>query len=239
MAPLQTGRIFALSIVAGLVSGGILAGLSQAVIRPYTDALADLFIDELIADGAFDEEEFDAQLQSIYFSQTAGAVAIGLGGGALIGGVYALSKRSKGRFRDAIVIAAVAWFVLYVVPAVKYPPSPSAMFYPEVASVYYPLYGGYLAVSGLAALGIAAGFRKIALRNKIFAMAALYLSIVAGAFFVFPDYDLDASYPQPLVYAWRAVISAAVTAYWFIAGVLCGYLWTFWGAGARAKTQTV
>ncbi|HEY7734360.1 MAG TPA: CbtA family protein [Nitrososphaera sp.] len=227
------GRILALSILGGLAAGGILAAVSLVIVRPYTNAVAELVIDELIADGEFDEEEFDSLMQSIYQSQTLGSVAAGLAAGALIGGTYIVGKQLDAPMRRAIVIAGIAWFVLYAVPSVKYPPSPLVLFYAEAASSFYPLSIGYTAVSGLAALGIVVGFRKISRKNKIFGMAAAYLVIAATAFVFFPEYDPDSSYPQGLVSAWSATVSAAFTVFWFAAGTICGVLWRFLGRTDR------
>lgn len=226
MASPRVGRILALSILGGLVAGGILAAVSLIIVRPYTNAIADLVIDELISDGEFDEEEFDSQMQSIYRLEILGSIAAGLAAGGLIGGTYVAGKQlNASPVRQSIVIAGIAWFVLYVVPSVKYPPSPLIVFYAEAASSYYPLSIGYAAVSGLAALGIIIAFRKISRKNKIFGMAATYLVIVAIAFFFFPEYDPDLAYPQALVNAWRASVSAAMTVFWFSAGIICSVLW--------------
>lgn len=232
MSTVQNNRIFALSILAGLIAGGILAALQLAVVRPYMNLLVDGIIDELLADGEFDEELFDSQARSVYLGQTAGSAAMGLAAGALIGGVLAFARMSAG-MGDAILIAGVAWFVLYAVPAAKYPPSPIAMFSEEAAAEYYPLYFSYLALSGLAALGVTAAFRRLSRKNRLFGMAAAYLVIVAVAYAIFPSYELDATFDQPLLNSWRALVSAAMTAFWFSAGAIAGLLWKY--GSARRK----
>ena len=224
----QSGKILALSVLGGLIAGGILAGMNFVIVQPSTNIVVELVLDELIANGEYDEEEFDSQLQWINNSQKFGSVALGLAAGALIGVAYVIGKSTtRDQIRDAMVIAGIAWFVLFVVPAVKYPPSALAMFDGEAANVYYALYSGYLAVSGISALGISVGFRKIKRKDKSIAMAALYLVAVAAAFFVFPDYELDSTFPQPVLNGWRASIAVAMTVFWFAAGALCGLLWRF------------
>lgn len=230
MAPVQIRRVFALSVLAGLIAGGILAALNLALVRPYFSLVADSVLDELIVDGKYDEQEFDSKMNSAYLNQTWGSVGIGAAAGALIGGARVIGRTPSVRARhvvDAMLMAGVAWFVLYVVPVVKYPPSPIAMFDPQAEQVYYPLYFGYLATSGLAALAIVSAFRKLAVKNKIFGTAALYLAVVAAAFFVFPGYELDSTFDQTLLNSWRASISAAVTIFWFVAGLICGFLWKY------------
>jgi MFS family permease len=249
IASLQSSRVFALSILAGLIAGGIAVAANAALVQPYTNAIVELWIDELLAEGEFDEEEFDLQAQSIYSSQVTGYIINGLAAGALVGGVYVFSSSSSSNsklptaatttitspFKVAVMIAGAAWFVLYVVPAVKYPPSPEALLDSEAASSYYPLYAGYVTVSGLSALGIATGFRRVKRKDKMFGMAALYLVVMAAVFFAFPDYQEDTLlFPQPVVNAWRASISAAMTALWFAAGMISGLLWTYGRKSAKA-----
>lgn len=247
IASLQSSRVFALSILAGLIAGGIAVAANAALVQPYTNAIVELWIDELLAGGEFDEEEFDLQTQSIYSSQVTGYIINGLAAGALVGGVYVFSSSNSklptaaarttitSPFKVAVMIAGAAWFVLYVVPAVKYPSSPEALLDSEAAGSYYPLYAGYVTVSGLSALGIATVFRRVKRKDKMFGMAALYLAVMAAVFFAFPDYQEDTLlFPQPVVNAWRAFISATMTALWFAAGMISGLLWTYGRKSAKA-----
>jgi len=230
MRPLHTGRSFGLSILAGLVASGVLVGINVALVQPYTAALAEIELENLLAMGEFDEEEFNAQLQSIYFSQLYGSIIIGLAAGALVGGVFVVGKiRRTSPLKAALLIAGIAWFVLYVIPTAKYPPSPAAAFDPEVAGTYQGFLAGYTTVSALAALGITFGFRNIMRKEKALAAAALYLMVVAGAFLAFPAYQSedDSLLPLPLLSAWRSAISLSMTVFWFALGITCGLLWTY------------
>jgi len=230
MGTLQTGKVFVLSTLAGLLAGGVLVGINLGLVQRYNTALADIELENLLAAGEFDEEEFDIQMRSIYFSQLYGSIIIGLAGGALVGGTFIAAKiRIMSPLRAALLIASIAWFVLYVIPTVKYPPSPTAMFDPEVAGTYQELLAGYTAVSGLSALGIAFGFRKVKRKKKVLGAAALYLVVVSGAFIAFPDYlnKDDSLLPQPVVSAWRSAISLSMTAFWFALGIICGLLWKY------------
>ena len=229
---MSAARAFALSILAGLIASGMLLAVNAVLVQPYTNALADIELEEQLAEGEFDEEEFDTQMQSISNLQRTGALALGLAGGALVGGTYFFAAKSirASPVLVGVLIAGAAWFALYVVPAVKYPPNPEALFDPE--SAYYSLAATYLAVSGLAALGAAAIFAKIKRKNKAFGAAALYLAAVAVAFFVFPSFE-DANYlPQSLLAGWRSAIAAAMTAFWFSLGIISGLLWQYGGKRA-------
>lgn len=220
---IQPARVFALSILAGLIAGGVLAGLGMAIVMPYTNMLADMRIDELIAQELYDE---DSGQPSLYPMLAGVSVVLGLAGGALAAGVYAFGRIGTSPLRAALTIAGISWFVLYVVPSVKYPIGPLAVFDPTSAGQYQALLAGYTVVSGVSALGIAAGFRKIKKKEKVLGAAALYLAVVAAAFFAFPSYQEDDSlYSQQVISQWRAGIAAAVTVFWFALGTLAGLLW--------------
>jgi hypothetical protein len=234
MESVQKVRIFALSILAGLIAGGILAALNLVVLQPYLDLLTEDIIDELLADGEFDEDEFDSQGRAVYLGQTAGSAVMGMAAGALVGGVLVFAKRNVG-IADALLIAGISWFVLYAMPAAKYPPSPIAMFNGEAAAEYYPLYFGYLALSGMAAVGVVGGFRKMQGRNKYFGMAAVYLGIIAIAYFVFPSYERDLTSDQSVLNSWRAVFSATTAIFWFSTGGIAGVFSVYGLSGKNDK----
>jgi putative cobalt transporter subunit CbtA len=238
MEHLQIGKAFALSLLAGLIAGGVLVGINMMLVQPYTNALADIELENLLVEGEFDEEEYDAQLQSIRFSQQYGSIIIGLAGGAIVGGAFAVSKIKLGPLKAALMIAGIAWFALYVIPAVKYPPSPEAIFDPEAAATYQTLLTGYTAVSGLSALGIAFGFRMVKRKGKVFGAVALYLIAVAGAFFAFPEFqgEGDSLLPQPILNGWRSAISFSMTVFWFALGAICGLLWKY---GNKKRVNTI
>jgi hypothetical protein len=51
MKALHTGRISGLSILAGLIAGRILVGLNMVVVQPFMRALANIEIENLLAEG--------------------------------------------------------------------------------------------------------------------------------------------------------------------------------------------
>lgn len=215
---IQTKRTLALSVLAGLIAGGILAALDVALVIPAMNLLTDEVIDQLVAGGEFDED-FDARTSSIYVASTVGAVGLGIGAGALFGSARIISQRAPS-FADSMLLAAVAWLVLYAVPSAKYPPSLAALYDQSSADQYYPLYFGYVAVSGLSALVIFLAFRKVRAKNKLFGIAAAYFVVVAVSHFAFPTADVDSAFTQSMLNHWRTMVSVSTAAFWFSAGAL-------------------
>ena len=218
-----SGQVFALSIAAGLLAGVVLAAMNLLVVNQYIEPMADLYFDFLLEEGMMeDEDEFDAMLQSLYIWQVAFPPAIGPAAGALVAGAYL--KIRKDAFKVALAVAGAAWLSLYVMPVLKYPYSPDALFIPEVAGTYMALFASYSAASGLAALGSAFALAKTGRKNWYIGAAGVYLAIVAGLFFAFPSYPETEIVPLSMLGAWRSASAAAMTAFWFTLGIVAGVL---------------
>ena len=216
------GRVFALSISASLLAGAVLVAMNLLVVNQYIEPMADLYFDFLLEEGMMDEDEFDAMLQSLYTWQVAFPLAIGPATGALVAGAYL--KIRKDAFKVALAVAGAAWLSLYVMPVLKYPYSPDALFIPEAAGAYTTIFASYSAASGLAALGSAFALAKTGRKNWHIGAAGVYLAIVAGLFFAFPSYPEIEIVSLSLLGAWRSASAAAMTAFWFTLGIVAGVL---------------
>ena len=235
----QGSRTVALGVLAGVIAGGILAGINVVVVRPFIDALSNQWINQLIDNGVNDEDVFNQQLQSIYTSSLVLPLAIGLGSGALFGLVYrsVSLKERQNRPLTPILIAAVLWFVLSVIPSLKYPPEPLVTFNPDSIPTYPALIVAYTAISGAAALGCVLLFRRSSRKTKWFGAAAMYLTVMSVTSFMFPaPITSDLAFSQPLIAAWRSAISLGSLAFWFSLGVIAGQLWKH-GTGERIIHQ--
>lgn len=219
---MQQGRALALSLAAGALAGAVLAAMNVFAAGLYVEQLADEYVDLKQTEGEFIEEEFDAALQSLYLWQVAFPVVMGLAAGAAI--AFFKSRVRAKPFTVALAVAATAWLSLYVMPALKYPPSPEALFDAEAGSSYAILFAGYSASSGLAALGTAAGFARTKRKNWYFGAAGAYLAIVAGLFFAFPGYPESELAGKELLASWRSAVAAGMTAFWFTLGITAGVL---------------
>lgn len=219
---MHAGRIFALSIAAGLVAGAVLAAMNAALVNPQIEQMADLYFDYLLTEGIVDEEEFDAALQSVYAQQIAFPLAAGPAAGAAI--AVAHLKIRKDAFKVALAVAGAAWVSLFVMPVLKYPYNPDALFDPEVAGAYMMLYVAYAAISGLAALGSAVALARTGRKNWYIGAAGVYLAVVAALFFIFPSFPETEIVPLSMLAPWRSASAAGMTAFWFTLGIVAGVL---------------
>ncbi|MEO9295153.1 MAG: CbtA family protein [Nitrososphaera sp.] len=220
---MKAGRIFALSIGSGIAAGALLIAMNMFVAGPHIDKMTNIYFDALMSQGDLVEEEFDSSLQSLYFWQAAFPMVMGIAGGALVAIAY-VQATGKNAFKVALVVAGVAWFSLFVMPAIKYPYNSDTLYNPEAATSYATLFAAYAAISGLAALGTAIVFARTKRKNWYIGAAGVYLAITAGLFFAFPNYPQSDVVPSAILAAWRSASAAGMTAFWFTLGILAGAL---------------
>ena len=94
---------------------------------------------------------------------------LGMSFGALFGIVFvyvrsSLLPHSNCNIGKALILAGIMWFVLFLIPALKYPANLPAVGDPE--TIYYreSLYIGLLAISGFSALGLRCYIGKLGVR---------------------------------------------------------------------------
>lgn len=219
---MRVQRVFLLAIGAGMIGGALMAGINFAVVQAKQNQIADLYSDELVAQGIIDEDEFNLKLQELQLQNILLPFAIGIGGGVLVAVLYL--RIDKGAFKVALAVAAAAWVALYAMPTAKYPADPDTVFNPEGDGGHSILYACYAAASGFTALGSALAFSKTHRRNWYFGAAGLYIGILGVLFFAFPSVSVVEFVPQQLLNAWRSSMSAGMTALWFSLGIISGAL---------------
>ena len=150
-----------ITLLSGAIAGTILGIINQVLVEPYIDRAISIETQNAIKGG----EVIDPfELREYRIWQKGGEIVagtiLGLSVGALFGIVFIYGRNlllphSNSNIRKALVLAGIMWFVLFLVPALKYPSNPPAVGDPE--TIYYreSLYIGLLAISGFAALGLA------------------------------------------------------------------------------------
>src|SRR6185437_8372073 len=82
--------------------------------------------------------------------EIAAGTILGLSLGSLFGIVFAYARNSipgSSNKKKALLLAGVMWFVLFLVPALKYPANPPAVGEPETIYYRQQLYIAFLAIS--------------------------------------------------------------------------------------------
>jgi predicted cobalt transporter CbtA len=132
------------------------------------------------------------------------------------------------------------WFVLFLIPALKYPANPPAVGDPETIYYRQSLYIAYLVISGLAALGLAFLYRKMGtIHAKKVIIPAMYAAIIIGAHLAMPPNPDAISAPMDLVSGFRIVSAFTMSVFWALLGIILGEFWDKLKPHETAKVSTV
>jgi predicted cobalt transporter CbtA len=225
-----------ITLLSGAIAGTVLGSINQALVEPYIDRAISIETQNAIKEG----EVIDpVELQNYRLWQKGGEIAagtiLGMSFGALFGVVFVYSRslllpQSNSNIRKALVLAGIMWFVLFLIPALKYPANPPAVGDPE--TIYYRegLYIGLLAISGFSALGLALLYRKLGSRtpnnkNRIIIVPLIYAAIIVGAILIMPPNPDKISAPMDLVQGFRIASAFTMSIFWGLLGLILGALW--------------
>jgi predicted cobalt transporter CbtA len=225
-----------ITLLSGAIAGTILGIINQVLVEPYIDRAISIETQNAIKGG----EVIDPfELREYRIWQKGGEIVagtiLGLSVGALFGIVFLYGRNlllphSNSNIRKALVLAGIMWFVLFLVPALKYPSNPPAVGDPE--TIYYreSLYIGLLAISGFAALGLALLYRKLGIiaenkRNRIIVIPLIYAAIIVGAFIILPPNPDEISAPMDMVQGFRIASAFTMSVFWGLLGLTLGAFW--------------
>src|SRR5919197_5613623 len=162
---MKTLSFVLITLVCGTIAGVILGLVNQAIVEPFIDKAIGIETQRYIAKG----ESIDTAQQAQYRmwqkgGEVVAAAMYGISLSALFGIVFAYSRRSLpgvNNQKKALFLATIMFFVLFLIPALKYPANPPAVGNPT--TIYYRelLYVGFIAVSGFSVLALALSYRRL------------------------------------------------------------------------------
>jgi predicted cobalt transporter CbtA len=226
---LKALTLVAITLSSGVIAGVILAFLNLGIVEPYIDKAIRLEVSKQVSTG---KKVNMAELIDYRYWQKAGAFAggaiYGAGLASLFGVIFVFARNKlpgKNNKQKALFLAAVMWFVLYFVVALKYPPNPPAVGDPE--TIYYreALYVGYIMISGFAALGLAVTWNRIHINSKKIVIPLIYAAIMVTAYLVMPSNPDKIEISMDLIQTFRILSALTIAVFWAILGIVFGSLW--------------
>jgi predicted cobalt transporter CbtA len=225
-----------ITLLSGAIAGTILGAINQALVEPYIDRAISIETQNAIKEG---EIVNPVELQNHRLWQKGGEIAagtiLGMSLGALFGIVFVYSRNlllphSNSNIKKALVLAGIMWFVLFLIPTLKYPANPPAVGDPDTIYYRQSLYIGLLAISGFSALGLAFLYRKLGSiapnnKNRVIIVPLIYAAIIVGAFLILPSNPDKISAPIDLVQGFRIASAFTMTIFWGLLGITLGALW--------------
>lgn len=218
-----------ITLSSGVIAGIILAFLNLGIVEPTIDKAIALEVQKQVSAG---ENVNMSELIDYRYWQKAGAFAggaiYGAGLAALFGVIFVFARNKlpgKNNKQKAMFLAAIMWFVLFLMVALKYPANPPAVGDPE--TIYYreTLYIGYIMISGLAALGMSVIWIKTRINSKKIIIPLMYAVIMVTAYVIMPPNPDKIEISMDLIQTFRILTAITIGVFWGILGIMFGSLW--------------
>jgi hypothetical protein len=231
---MKTIAFIAITLLAGAIAGTILGVVNQVAVEPYIERAIEL---EMLQQNTAQSGQVinPAEFAAYRFWQKGGEIAggtiLGLSIGSLYGIVFAYTHGSvpgSNNKKKALIVAGIMWFVLFLMPALKYPANPPAIGNPETIYYRQSLYVAFLAISGFSALGLAFLYRKMvaSLNTKKATIIPLaYAAIMVGAYLAMPANSDPINAPIDLVIGFRITSAITISMFWGLLGIIFGTFW--------------
>src|SRR3990172_151354 len=203
-------------------SAGIIHGLTNlAIVEPYLDKAIGIENQNLFASGeAQDDPSFWVEYNSYRNWQKWGQILaggiLGMSIGSLFGIIFAFSRKTLPQGHDAkkaLVLAAIMWFTIFLIPFLKYPANPPTVGDPDTVVLRGILFLSFIAISGYAA----------------------FMSIVFALMPTNPD---EITAPLELVNSFRVMSLVTVSLYWISNAIILGVLWQRFKPDKPIHTKT-
>ena len=228
---MRTSLFIGIVLLAGCSAGVIHGLVNLALVEPYLDRAIGIENQHMFASGdAKDSPQFWAEYYSYRAWQKGGQLLagaiLGTSIGALYGIVFGYSKNilpGNTVLKKALVLAAIMWLTLYLIPFAKYPANPPTVGDPETIVTRQMLYVVYIAISGFGALGFYQLYKRLKGRKMIAFIG--YAGLMSAAFVLMPQNPDAITTSMDLVNGFRAMSIVGVSAFWLSIGLILGVLW--------------
>lgn len=229
---MKTIAFILITLISGAIAGTILGLINQLLVEPYIDQAIEIEVQNTVASG--EPVNLDELVQFRLWQKGGEIVAgtiLGTSISALFGIVYAYSRDSlpgSDNKKKGLMLAGIMFFVIFLIPALKYPANPPAVGDPETIEYRESLYIGMLVVSGFTALGVAILYRSVSQthrESRKIVVPAIYAMIIALAFAVLPANPDEITISSDLLMNFRIVTTLTMGIFWGALGILLGSFW--------------
>ncbi|MEO9309810.1 MAG: CbtA family protein [Nitrososphaera sp.] len=227
---MKTLLFIALVLVSGCIAGVIHGLVNLVLVEPYLDTAIGIENQNMFKSGeAQDTPQFWSEYYSYRAWQKGGQIfagaILGTSIGALFGIVFAYAKNvlpGQNLVKKALILSAIMWTTLYIIPFAKYPANPPTVGDPETIILRQTLYVVFMAISGFGALGFYQLYKKLSKKSLAFAGYAVFMTAV---FVAMPQNPDQVTAPAELVNWFRATSAIAVSTFWLAIALILGTLW--------------
>jgi predicted cobalt transporter CbtA len=227
---MKTSLFIAIVLLSGCSAGIIHGLLNLAIVEPFLDTAIGIENQNLFSSGEEkDTPEFWAEYYSYRAWQKGGQILagaiLGTSLGALFGIVFGYSRNvlpGNHFVKKALVLAAIMWITLYIIPFLKYPANPPTVGDPETIILRQTLYLSFIAISGLGALVFYQIYKRIDKKTLAFVGYAVFITAI---FVAMPNNPDPVTAPEELVNGFRVTSAITVSVFWLATSLILGALW--------------
>jgi predicted cobalt transporter CbtA len=229
---MKTVAFILITLVSGAIAGTILGLINQILVEPYIDQAIAIEVQNTVASG--ESVDVDELVQYRLWQKGGEIVAgtiLGTSISALFGIVYIYSRDSlpgSNNKKKGLILAGIMFFVIFLIPALKYPANPPAVGDPETIEYRESLYISMLVISGFTALGVAILYRSLGQthrESRKIIVPTVYAVIIALAFVVLPANPDEVTISSNLLMNFRIVSAITMGIFWGVLGILLGSFW--------------
>ncbi|MEW6043583.1 MAG: CbtA family protein [Thermoproteota archaeon] len=227
---MKTLLFITLALISGCIAGVVHGLVNLAIVEPYLDTAIGIENKNMFESGeAEDTPQFWAEYYSYRAWQKGGQILagaiLGTSLGALFGIVFAYAKNvlpGRNMVKKALILSAIMWITLYLIPFVKYPANPPTVGDPETIILRQTLYISFIAISGFGALGFYQLYKRIDKKILVFVG---YSAFIISVFVTMPPNPDPVTAPSALVNGFRVTSAVAVSMFWLAVALILGTLW--------------
>jgi predicted cobalt transporter CbtA len=227
---MKTLNFIAVTVFSGTIAGIFLGLINQGIVEPSIDKAIGIETQRQIAKGG----SIDLAQQSQYRlwqkgAEVVAAVLYGISISSLFGIAFAYSRGSlpgSDNKKKTLFLSSVMFFVLFLVPALKYPANPPAVGNP--ATIYYReiLYVSFITISGFSALALSLTYRRLKVHSpKKVVVPLIYAIIMISTYLIFPPNPDKVVIPTDLIMGFRIAAVFTIGTFWGVLGIIFGLLW--------------
>jgi predicted cobalt transporter CbtA len=229
---MKTIAFILITLISGAIAGTILGLINQLLVEPYIDQAIEIEVRNTVASGKpVDLDELEEYRLWQKGGEIVAGTILGISISALFGIVYAYARDfipGSNNKKKGLILAGIMFFVIFLIPALKYPANPPAVGDPEIIEYRESLYIGMLVISGFTALGVALLYRKLGQihrGSKKIIVPAIYAVIIALVFVVLPANPDEMIISSDLLMNFRIVSTLTMGIFWGILGIALGSFW--------------
>jgi predicted cobalt transporter CbtA len=146
--------------------------------------------------------------------------------------------------KKALVLAGIMFFVLFLIPTLKYPANPPGVGNPQTIYFREILYVGFIATSGFTALALVFAYGRFENNNSLSSkntiiLPVIYAIVMVTAYLLFPPNPDKVTMSGDLISNFRIAGIFTIGLFWWLMGITLGSFWDKFKPHQTSKISSI